>query len=280
VLRQTTLVLAGLCLLAVTVSCSSSGGGSGQEATAAALAASIDQTATAAAASEVDAGSALLTAEAEATVRSQEAEATQAAQGAEDAEVVAATATAAAPILAELPGYGVDPAQGQLGWIHPPVTLEVEGFMQTDSANKYLATVARDFVISADVTWNTQTGLTGCGFVLRSDGNEEAFNQYLAIATRGGNGSIAFIKQINGGQFNSQLESIAGRDPVFDWQNDGTNRLTVVARGETFTIFTNGTQVQEFTATEFDRGFVAMVALSESGRTVCEFNNAWLWLIE
>ena len=109
---------------------------------------------------------------------------------------------------------------------------------------------------------------------------EEAFNQYLAIATRAGNGSIAFIKQINGGSLNTQLESLGGRDPAFDWQNDGTNRLAVVARGDTFTIFTNGTQVQEFTATEFDRGFVAMVALSESGRTVCEFNNTWLWLIE
>jgi hypothetical protein len=270
-------MLGGLCLLALTVSCS---GGGSQAATAEALAASINQTATAAAASEVDAGSALLTAEAEATARSLEAEATQAAQGAQDTASVEATAAAAAPILAELPTYGVDPSAGELRWIHPPVTLEVEGYLQTDSANIYLATVARDFVISADITWNTQTGLTGCGFVLRSDGNEEAFNQYLAIATRGGNGSIAFIKQINGGSFNSQLESLGGRDPAFNAQNDGTNRLTVVARGETFTIFTNGTQVQQFTATEFDRGFVAMVALSESGRTVCEFNNAWLWLIE
>jgi len=33
--------------------------------------------------------------------------------------------------------------------------------------------------------------------------------------------------------------------------------------------------------TVFERGFVAMVALSQSGRkTVCEFNNGWLWLIE
>jgi hypothetical protein len=30
----------------------------------------------------------------------------------------------------------------------------------------------------------------------------------------------------------------------------------------------------------FERGFVAMVVLSESGRSVCEFNNTWLWLIE
>jgi hypothetical protein len=32
--------------------------------------------------------------------------------------------------------------------------------------------------------------------------------------------------------------------------------------------------------TTFDRGFVAMVALCQSGRKgVCQFDNAWLWLI-
>ena len=29
-----------------------------------------------------------------------------------------------------------------------------------------------------------------------------------------------------------------------------------------------------------ERGFVAMVAWSESGRTVCQFDNAWLWLLD
>jgi hypothetical protein len=30
----------------------------------------------------------------------------------------------------------------------------------------------------------------------------------------------------------------------------------------------------------FDQGFVAMLALSESGHTECKFEKAWLWLIE
>jgi len=30
----------------------------------------------------------------------------------------------------------------------------------------------------------------------------------------------------------------------------------------------------------FEEGFVAMVALSESGRTVCKYDKAWLWLLE
>lgn len=30
----------------------------------------------------------------------------------------------------------------------------------------------------------------------------------------------------------------------------------------------------------YEKGFVAMLTFSESGRTICEFDNAWLWLIE
>jgi hypothetical protein len=30
----------------------------------------------------------------------------------------------------------------------------------------------------------------------------------------------------------------------------------------------------------FERGFIAMVAMSESGRTICQFDNAWLWLLD
>jgi hypothetical protein len=29
----------------------------------------------------------------------------------------------------------------------------------------------------------------------------------------------------------------------------------------------------------FDKGFLAMLGVSESGKTVCQFDNAWLWLI-
>jgi hypothetical protein len=29
----------------------------------------------------------------------------------------------------------------------------------------------------------------------------------------------------------------------------------------------------------FDDGFLAMLALSESGHTICKFEDAWLWLL-
>lgn len=200
----------------------------------------------------------------------------------EEAASVTATATAVAPILAELPSYGVDPADGEVAWIHPPVTIEATGYMTYTYANRRIATVAEDFVLSADITWNTRFGTTGCGFVLRSDGNEEGYDQYIVLATRASSGAVLFTIMEDGEVKRNEISNInaGGLDPAFEWQNDTTNNMTIVARGNTFEIYTNGTKLDEVTPSiAFERGFVAFVALNESGTTTCHYDNGWLWLI-
>jgi hypothetical protein len=39
-------------------------------------------------------------------------------------------------------------------------------------------------------------------------------------------------------------------------------------------------EVYEDHGTEFPRGFIAMVALAESGYVDCKFEDTWLWLID
>ncbi len=254
-----------------------------QDATAEALGQAVIQTATAQAAGAVDQGEVVTTVEAEATAQEEQVAATQVAVATEVSLEQAATATAVAPIEAELRSYGIDPAGGQLGWMHPPVTIHVEDYLGFDYANQFLETVAADFVVAADITWNTQYGSTGCGFVVRSDGNEEAFNQYLIIATRGAEGHVGFIVMRDGEVIVDESEDIYanGIDPLFEWQNDTTNRLVVIGRGDTFTIYTNGTMIDEITNEGgLDKGFVALVALNESGYTTCNYDNTWLWLLK
>jgi hypothetical protein len=331
--------LSGLLILAAILSACGGGPGAGapRDATVEAISAAVRGTATVEAAARLNPNAAVETAQADANLRSQSLDATQAAQAALSDEARAATATAFAPFIADLPKYGVDPEGGRPGWIHPPVTLEVDGYMQYDYVNQFIATVARDFVVSSDITWNTQYGTSGCGFVLRSDGNKNALNQYLTIATRGASGHVLFATMSNGDIVGGRDIYAYGIDPNFNWENNATNRLTVVGRGNTFTIYSNDTLIgeidpgapvalpgippppqqppdvgdvnamnlyrsqlaqQQAVATQitadyqsrqreaagaekfFERGFVAMVVLSESGRSECTFENTWLWLIE
>jgi hypothetical protein len=329
------LVAIYLALTVAALACSL--GGSDHQATVEALERSLSLTATAGSGSEVDFGAEIQAAQAQATTVGESLAATQAAQEAISAEAKAATASAFEPYLAELPKYGVDPGAGRPGWLHPPLQLVAEGHLQYDYGNQFLATVAQDFVVSADITWNTRFGTSGCGFVLRSDGDKEALSQYLVVATRAATGHVLFSTMAKGQVIDIKDIYAYGIDPEFDWRNDGTNRLTVVARGETFSIFTNGTLIGELQAggppsppgippppeqpgdvtdaqamlvynealveynqvvaqiqanyrsrqnayqehgTKFGRGFIAMVALNESGRTTCQYDNAWLWLID
>ncbi|MBC7878677.1 MAG: hypothetical protein H7Y59_16020 [Anaerolineales bacterium] len=334
-MKKSKLVIIPLVLVIVSLACGAGGGDTPRESTLQAISAQVQGTGTAAAAQQLDPSAIAETAQAEATAFSQSSE-TQAAQGAAGPDAQTATAEAFAPILAELPKYDIDPSAGRPGWIHPPVTLEVEGYMNFDHVNHFITTLAQDFVISADITWDAIGSESSCGFVMRSDGNEVAMDTYLATISRVASGHFLFLTVAKGDVVTGQDIYAQDLDPAFNWQNEATNRLTVVGRGNHFWIYTNGTligdvdpsappvlvlppepkqpkgsdpvamaayqlarasfdqEVQlvkaEYSArmkalknadTTFDRGFMALVALSRAGtKATCKFENAWLWLIE
>ena len=317
------------------VSCSTDTDSS-KEATVQAISEAVRLTATADARDQDSGGDAVATAQVEATQKIALAYATQTAEAIIEDQEIKATDQAIVPFRSELPKYGVDPDQGELAWIHPPLVIDIKGYQQVDYGNEFPGTVVQDFVISADITWNTDYGTSGCGFILRSDGDQESPNQYLVLASRGANGHVVFATMVDGEPVTGQDFYAYGLDPNFQWQNDTTNRITIVGRGDSFTIYTNDTvlgevdpsapppqprippppiQPEDLTDNKvmekylqekaeyddvvnqiranynarvaayndadmiFEKGFVAFVALSESGRTTCHFDNAWLWLI-
>src|SRR5512134_490376 len=246
-LRRITLLLF---VFGVTASaCGSSPANVAKQSTLDAISASVRQTSTAVAFQNENPNASIETAQADATSKAQLSSGTQSAQEELSAEARAATETAEAPIRAELPKYGVDPSSGRVGWIHPPVSLEVEGFMQYDYVNYFISVLASDFVVSADITWDAIGSAAGCGFVLRSDGNERALNQYLALITRVASGHILFGTMAKGEVVTGQDIYAYNVDPAFDWQNNATNRFTVVGRGNRFFLYTNGTLIGEIDPT-------------------------------
>ncbi len=315
-MKKNKLVLFLLVLTVVSLACGASGSDVARESTVQAISTQVSGTGTAAAA--------------------QGPQVTQAADLSADS--LTATAAAFAPILAELPKYGVDPSEGRIGWVHPPVSMDASGYHHFEYVNYYLGTLAKDFVISADITWDTVGSTSGCGFVLRSDGNTDALDQYVAIITRVASGHFLFSTMSDGEVVTGRDIYARYKDKTFKWENNTTNRLTIVGRGNYFWVYTNGTLIGEvdpsapptqpnvppepekpanqadaqamalyeqqkveheaivtqikadFAArqrafnsadTVFDRGFMALVALSESGRkTTCKFDNGWLFLID
>lgn len=314
-MRKNSLAIFPLILILVSLACGTGSSGVSRESTVEAISAQVRATGTAAA---------------------QNSQVTQPTVET-NTDSLTATAVAFAPILESLPKYGVDPSEGQIGWVHPPVSLDASGYHHFEYINYYIGTLAQDFVMSADITWNTVGSTSGCGFVMRSDGNKDALDQYVAIITRVASGHFLFSTMSDGEVVTGRDIYARYKDKSFQWENETTNRLTIVGRGNHFWVYTNDTLIGEVDPsapppqpnippepekpnssdpqamaqyeqqkveraaiiaqmqadyaarqrayssadTVFERGFMALVALSESGRTTnCKFDNAWLFLID
>jgi hypothetical protein len=309
---------------------------SSSNATLTAMSHAIAGTATAEIANGSNAGD-LATAQAEATQQSREIFATQTAQLSNRDVTKLGTATVAAPINAELPSYGLDASSGKVGWIHDPITLEASGNQQIAYGNDFMNVTAKNFVLAADVTWNTKYGESGCGFMFRSNGDKQKPSQYMLIATRFANGRLIFTALADGELANIHDFYPKYEDRSFQTQNDTTNRIAIVARDNMIDIYTNLVKIGEIDTTQppkpmtmaatpvppidtsnsaaqsfyqeqleayqqisqqaqqnfqiakanymksnpvYTDGFLSMLALTQGGRTVCKFDNAWLWLLE
>jgi hypothetical protein len=161
-----------------------------------------------------------------------------------------ATATAILPVLEELPRYGVGALQGDVAWLHKPVTINLNGYQQYGYANDFPEITAKDFVLAADISWNTQFGSSGCGFMFRSDANRKTPSQFNVLITRFAYGTLVFSAMVDGNITNMQIYYPWTKDKAFDWQNQTTNRLVVVARGQLMQIYTNGVKIAELDTTK------------------------------
>lgn len=297
----------------------------------------VRETLTARAGADGGSSNELGTAIAKATEKSEQIYATQTARAALNEPSRLATVTAMAPAVAELPRYGIDPADGYVAWVHNPVTIDLNGFGQTGYANDYPQVTAADFVMAADITWNTKNSISGCGFMFRSNGDQNKPSQYMVLVTRVATGHMGWLALMNGDVSNFREYYPKDQDKKFNWFNDGTNRLAVVARGNLIDIYTNGSligqvdilqgppdavlrapeivipdgvvpgQLEQFQqmANQQDQGnnqikaqlndarknfsinkpflydgLLGFLGASDSGRMICTFQNAWLFVMK
>ena len=214
------------------------------------MSALVRETVTARAVEESGSGSDLATAVSKATESALGIHATQTARASLNDPSRLATSTAIAPVVAELPRYDVDPASGYVAWIHNPVTINLDGFQKTGYANDFPQITAADFAMAADIQWNTRNSLSGCGFMFRSDGDTNKPSQYNIIITRTASGHLAFLAMIRGELSNYREFFPKTFDNSFNWFNDSTNRLAIVARKNLIDVYTNGVHIGQIDVTQ------------------------------
>ncbi|MEK7786264.1 MAG: hypothetical protein AAB658_12705, partial [Chloroflexota bacterium] len=119
-----------------------------------------------------------------------------------------ATATAeanAALVRPDLEKIGLSTEGGYLGWMHDPLTIKVDTYMEEKPEIDYPEFSAADFVLQTDVTWNTASGLAGCALIVRSEADVETGEQYRIYMMRLQNRPLWDIEYFNHGKWQSTL---------------------------------------------------------------------------
>jgi hypothetical protein len=162
-----------------------------------------------------------------------------------------------------LPFYGVDPSQGYVAWVQGPLTVDLNGPQANGFANNFQLITAKDFVMSSDITWNTKNSVSGCGFMFRSNGNQDKPSQYTILMSRVANGHVAFLALKDGEIANFQQFFPRDDDKSFNFDNGATNRLAVVARGPLIDIYTNEVLVAQLDTTKPPPNLLSTIGLPQ-----------------
>jgi hypothetical protein len=199
------------------------------------------------------------------------------------AQATSNAADAVSKLEPDLKKYGFSTSDGYLGWTSSGSTdISTSSYMETRYSVVTKGPVA-DFVLQADVTWNTSSGIAGCGFMFRGtpDYDGSRGGSYLYNIQRLVNLPGYDLEYWDQGDWVATLtQNKVQRTNILNDQQNSTNTIAIVVHGKDFTPWANGQQLIGGSHDKFKDGVIALMAFQESGKTTCTFNNGWLFILK
>lgn len=185
-----------------------------------------------------------------------------------------------ADITKELERVGIPAGEGSLGWIMTePVTIKVDSYDTTLYSEFEPAFSAADYVIHADVTWESTGGWALCGIMMRSEADFEEGEQYRFQMIRLSGMPSWDIERWNYGQWEATASNQIIDSKSMDQENGATNQVTIVAKEGVFSVFINDDKSKNVLDSKLKEGKFAFMNWQDTGETTCTFTNAWVWVL-
>ncbi len=172
---------------------------------------------------------------------------------------------------------GLDQSSGKLIWYtNEPTSLTVNTF-GTYTTDKIIDEDIKDFVIHSKISWNSTSGLAGCGIIFHATDDLEFGPQYAFEMMRLSGAPAWDIVYYNYNQLQANLTDVRFPGVIND-KNDATNVVTIVKRGDEMRVFINGQSLNPVAySAKIEKGQVYFETWQESGETTCVFYDAWVW---
>ena len=180
-----------------------------------------------------------------------------------------------------LAGIDISTDTGHLAWANtepivvPP--LSGPGLVMVDIAD---GVVYSTYVLHTTLTWETVTGLAGCGIVFHSDSIVGLGKQYR-FNLIGLSGLPAWdVELYDFGTFQSNTTGGIKYNSAINHDFGGVNELLVVIREGLATFYANGIRLSNVIINSRSEGRLGYFAFVESGEATCSFADNWIWVLE
>ncbi len=197
------------------------------------------------------------------------------------AEAEAAAAAVEASIKDELAKLGITLEKGELAWVQTePIKISFSAGGGNDSAPFAEEMTFSDFILKADMVWNSETGFAGCGIIFRSEPNFETADQYQFNTIRVSGLPLWDMELWLSGQYVMTLGGRMRSNGAINQENGSTNTYVIVAEKDLFTAYANGEKMSRLQNSKLIEGIMGILVFQESGVTTCEIKNAWIWSLK
>lgn len=158
------------------------------------------------------------------------------------------------------------------------ISMTVEGY---DSywPESVVKTALKDFVLHVDVSWDSTSGLAGCGIMFRAEEDLERGAQYIFDIMRlsGAPNWEMYYRKFN----TLQNEIVPFRfDDIIDDKPGAVNSIVLVVQGDLLQAYINGKKMREGRNSKISEGGIAYLTWQESGKSTCSFKNTWVWELD
>jgi hypothetical protein len=203
---------------------------------------------------------------------------------------LAATAAIESTLVAEaqlekvekvLDRIDLSPDSGHLAWseIDPwPITSTSYGasiFEPIDEGEIY-----DTYVMHYDVTWESTSGLAGCGLIFHAKENFGEGRQYRFYSYRLSGLPYWTVELWENGSYVNSAMGRGKLNSAIHQDNGSTNTFTIHVKEGIMTVYANDMRLSHVPIPGTNQGRIAFFVFQESGETTCAYENAWLWVLD
>jgi hypothetical protein len=169
---------------------------------------------------------------------------------------------------------------GYLAWseIDPwPITSTAYGtiiFEPIDEGEVY-----RTYVMHYDVTWESTSGLAGCGLIFHANDDLGAGRQYRFYSYRLSGLPYWTVELWENGSYVNSAMGRGKLNSAIHQENGSTNTFTIHVQEGIMTIYANDMRLSHVPIPSTNQGRIAFFVFQESGETTCAYEDAWLWAL-